>query len=120
MLWNMTKGHSLGSDLDKLLEKLHSFAEMRAQTNLCDHPQLDLIEPPQEQIQVGCRPLEVLPPESVIDEFMLLEHHMHTKRTQMSYCTVQHQMGKRYSSLNVLSFFFIPHVHSQKAPSHKG
>lgn len=63
--------HSLSGNLDELLEKLHSFVELRTQTHLCDHPELDLIEPPQEQIQIHSGFLEVLPPKCVVDELKL-------------------------------------------------
>lgn len=61
----------LGSDLEELLEELHPLAELRAQTHLRDHPELDLVKPPEEQVQVDRGLLQVLPPERVIDEFEL-------------------------------------------------
>lgn len=64
-------GHSLRCDLDELLEELHSLAELRAQTHLGHHPQLHLVEPAQEQVQVGRRPAEVLPPERVVQQLVL-------------------------------------------------
>lgn len=65
--------HSLSSNLDELLEELHPLAEWGAQTQLCDHPQLGFIEPPQKQIQVHSGLLKVLPPKCVVDKFMLLD-----------------------------------------------
>lgn len=61
----------LGGDFDELLEKLHTFAELGAQAHLGDHPELGLVKPAQEQVQVHRGLLNVLPPEGVIDEFQL-------------------------------------------------
>lgn len=63
--------HLLGSDLEELLEELHPLAELRAQTHFCDHPELDFVEPPEEQVQVHRGLFQVLPPEGVVDEFEL-------------------------------------------------
>lgn len=63
--------HSLRCDLDELLEELHSLAELRAQTHLGHHPQLHLVEPAQEQVQVGRGPAEVLPAERVVQQLVL-------------------------------------------------
>lgn len=63
----------LGGNFDELLEKLHTFAELRAQTHLCDHPELGLVKPAQEQVQVHRGLLNVLPPKGVIDEFQLAD-----------------------------------------------
>lgn len=65
--------HSLRCDLDELLEELHSLAELRAQTHLGHHPQLHLVEPAQEQVQVGRGPAEVLPAERVVQQLVLAE-----------------------------------------------
>lgn len=67
------KVHLLGSNLDELLEKLHPLAELRTQTHLCDHPKLNFIKPPQEQVQVHGGLLHILPPKCVVDEFKLLD-----------------------------------------------
>ena len=69
----------LGGNLDELLEKLHPLAELRTQTNLCDHPKLNFIEPPQEQIQVHGGFPDIFPPKCVVDEFKLLD----TKENQI-------------------------------------
>lgn len=61
----------LRSDLEELLEELHPLAELRAQTHLRDHPELDFVKPPEEQVQVDRGLFQVLPPEQVIDEFEL-------------------------------------------------
>lgn len=62
---------SLRCDLDELLEQLDTFAERGTQTNLCDHPQLHLIKPPQEQIQISRGLLEMLTAKRVVDQLML-------------------------------------------------
>lgn len=67
------KVHLLGSNLDELLEKLHPLVELRTQTHLCDHPKLNFIKPPQEQVQVHSAFLDVLPPKGVVNEFKLLD-----------------------------------------------
>lgn len=63
----------LGGNFDEFLEELHAFAELGAQTHLCDHPQLDLVKPAQEQVQVHRGFLNVLPPKGVIDELKLVD-----------------------------------------------
>lgn len=68
---NSDWGHLLCCNLEELLEKLHPLAELRTQTHLCDHPKLDFIKPPEEQVQVHCGFLHVLPSKRVIDEFKL-------------------------------------------------
>ena len=65
--------HSLSGDLDELLEELHPLVERGAQTHLGDHPKLGLVEPPQEQVQVGRGLLEALLPERVVNQLMLAE-----------------------------------------------
>lgn len=65
--------HLLSSNLDELLEKLHPLAELGAQTHLCDHPELDFVKPPQEQVQVNRGLLQVLPPKCVVEKFKLLD-----------------------------------------------
>ncbi len=62
---------SLCCDLDELLEELDAFAERGTQTNLCDHPQLNLIKAPQEQIQISRGLLEMLTAKRVVDQLML-------------------------------------------------
>lgn len=64
-------GHSLCGYLDELLEELHSLTELAAQADLGDHPQLDLVEPAQKQVQVGRGSPEVLPAERVIQQLVL-------------------------------------------------
>lgn len=63
----------LGGNFDEFLEELHALAELRAQTHLCDHPELDLVKPAQEQVQVHRGFLNVLPPKGVIDELKLTD-----------------------------------------------
>lgn len=63
--------YSLGGDLEELLEELHPLAELRAQTHLRDHPELDFVKPPEEQVQVHRGLFQALPPEGVVDEFEL-------------------------------------------------
>lgn len=63
--------HSLCSYLDELLEQLDSLAELTAEADLGDHPQLHLVEPPQEQVQVRRRPPEVLTAKRVVQQLML-------------------------------------------------
>lgn len=38
----------LSSNLDELFKELHSLADLRTQTDLCYHPELNFIKPPQE------------------------------------------------------------------------
>lgn len=64
-------GHLLCGYLDELLEELHSLTELAAQADLGDHPQLHLVEPAQEQVQVGRGSPEVLPAERVIQQLVL-------------------------------------------------
>lgn len=42
------RSHSLCSYLDELLEELDSLAELAAEADFSDDPQLNLVEPPQE------------------------------------------------------------------------
>lgn len=42
--------YSLCRYLDELLEELDSLAELSAEADFSDDPQLDLVEPPQEQV----------------------------------------------------------------------
>ena len=65
--------HSLRRYLDELLEQLHSLAERAAQTHLRHHPELQLVEAPQEQGQVGGAPPVCLPPERVVHQLLLHE-----------------------------------------------
>lgn len=62
---------SLCGDLDELLEQLHTLAELGAETNFRDYPQLQFIKPLKEQVQIGCSFLEVLPAECVVYQLML-------------------------------------------------
>ena len=78
MLWCVTVDgvcvcvcHSLCSYLDELLKKLHSLTELAAQADLGDHPQLDLVEPVQKQVQIGRGSPEVLTAESVVQQLVL-------------------------------------------------
>ena len=63
--------YALCSDLDELLEELDSLAELPAEADLSDHPQLDLVEPAQEQVQVGRGSPEALPAKRVVEQLML-------------------------------------------------
>lgn len=63
--------HSLCCYLDELLEELHSLTELAAQADLGDHPQLNLVEPVQKQVQIGRGSPEVLPAESVVQQLVL-------------------------------------------------
>lgn len=63
--------YSLCCYLDKLLEELHSLTELAAQADLGDHPQLNLVEPVQKQVQVGRGSPEVLPAKSVVQQLVL-------------------------------------------------
>ena len=61
----------LGGDLDELLEQLDPLAQLATQTHLGDHPQLHLVEPAQEQVQVGRGPPEALPSKRVVEQLVL-------------------------------------------------
>ncbi|TNN78190.1 hypothetical protein EYF80_011695 [Liparis tanakae] len=63
--------HSLCCYLDELLEELDSLAELRAEAHLGDHPQLDVVEPPQKQVQISRGPPEALPAKRVVEQLML-------------------------------------------------
>ncbi len=67
------RSYSLSSYLDELLEELDSLAELSAEADLGDHPQLNLVEPPQKQVQIGRGSPEALPPERVVEQLMLGE-----------------------------------------------
>lgn len=69
--WCVCVCHSLCCYLDELLEELHSLTELAAQADLGDHPQLNLVEPVQKQVQIGRGSPEVLPAESVVQQLML-------------------------------------------------
>lgn len=63
--------HSLCCYLDELLEELDSLAELWAEAHLGDHPQLNVVEPPQKQVQISrCSP-EALPAKRVVEQLML-------------------------------------------------
>lgn len=66
-----SKSFSLGSYLDELLEELDSLAELSTEAHLSNHPQLNLVEPAQKQVQVGRGSPEVLPAERVVEELVL-------------------------------------------------
>lgn len=61
----------LCSYLDELLEQLHSLAQLSAEAHLSDHPQLDLVEPPKEKVQVGSCPSKAVSAKCVVEELML-------------------------------------------------
>ncbi len=63
--------YSLCSYLDELLEELDSFAELSAEADLSDHPQLNLVEPAQEQVQIGRGSLKAVPAKRVVEQLML-------------------------------------------------
>lgn len=63
--------HSLCSYLDELFEELYSLAELSTEADLGDHPQLNLVEPPQEQVQVGSGPSEALAAKRVVEQLVL-------------------------------------------------
>lgn len=65
------KPYSLSSYLDELLEELDSLAELSAEADLSDHPQLNLVEPPQKQVQIGRGSPEALPAKRVIEQLVL-------------------------------------------------
>lgn len=65
------RSHLLCSYLDELLEKLHSLTELTAQADLSDHPQLNLVEPAQKQVQIGCSSPEVLSAKCVVQQLVL-------------------------------------------------
>lgn len=65
------RSYSLSSYFDELLEELDSLAELSAEADLGDHPQLNLVEPPQEQVQIGRGSPEALPAKRVVEQLML-------------------------------------------------
>lgn len=65
---------SLGGDLDELLEELNAFAERCAQTDLRHHPQLNLIEALQKQLQIRRGASVRLTAERVIHQLVLRTH----------------------------------------------
>lgn len=66
-----SRSDSLRGYLDELLEELDSLTELSAEADLSDHPQLDLVEPAQEQVQIGCGSPKVLPAKRVVQQLML-------------------------------------------------
>lgn len=66
-----SRSNSLCSYLDELLEELDSLTELPAEADLGDHPQLNLVEPAQEQVQIGRGSPEVLPAERVVQQLVL-------------------------------------------------
>lgn len=65
--------YSLCSYLDELLEELYSLAELSTEADLSDHPQLNLVEPPQEQVQVSSGPSGALAAKRVVEQLVLGE-----------------------------------------------
>lgn len=106
--------HSLGSDLEKLLEKLHPLAELRAQADLCDHPELDFVEPPQEQVQVHRGFFQILPTKRVIDEFELSQPQEEGEEN-----ISLTQAGARLNRDAAPALWFKPRAHSERAPSRR-
>lgn len=66
-----TRSYSLCSYLDELLEELDSLTELSAEADLGDHPQLNLVEPAQKQVQIGRGSPKVLPAKRVVQKLML-------------------------------------------------
>lgn len=66
-----SRSYSLRSYLDELLEELDSLTELPAEADLGDHPQLNLVEPAQKQVQVGRGSPKVLPTKCVVQKLML-------------------------------------------------
>lgn len=65
------RSYSLCGYLDELLEELDSLTQLSAEADLSDHPQLNLVEPPQEQVQVSRGPSEALAAKRVVEQLML-------------------------------------------------
>lgn len=66
-----SRSYSLCSYLDEFLEELDSLTQLSTEADLSDHPQLNLVEPPQEQVHVSCGSSEALAAKSVIEQLML-------------------------------------------------
>lgn len=66
-----SRSYSLCGYLDELLEELDPLAELSAETDLSDHPQLNLVEPPQKQVQIGRGSPKALPAKRVVEQLML-------------------------------------------------
>lgn len=67
----LSRSYSLCSYLNELLEELDSLAELPAEADLSHHPQLNLVEPAQEQVQIGCGSPKALPAKRVVEQLML-------------------------------------------------
>ena len=63
----------LRGDLDEFPQQLNSLAHRLSQTHFSDDPVLDLVEPPEEQVEVGGRSLEITPSEHRVDQLVLTE-----------------------------------------------
>lgn len=78
----VSRSHSLCSYLDKLLQELDSLAELSTEADLSDHPQLNLVEPSQEQVQVSRGPPKALTAKRVVEQLMLGEEEETTVRAR--------------------------------------
>lgn len=65
--------HLLSRQLDELPQDADPPAQTLRQTYLRHHPELDLVEPPEEDVQVGCDLTEVMSAEGVVEEFVLMD-----------------------------------------------
>jgi hypothetical protein len=63
----------LSDQFNEFAKKLDAFAERIGLTNLRNHPELDLIEAAQEEVQVALGPPELLRAHHVIDQLVLKE-----------------------------------------------
>lgn len=96
-----SRSYSLCGYLDELLEELDSLTELSAEADLIDHPQLDLVEPAQEQVQIGCGSPKVLPAKRVVQQLMLRERRGETFR------------GSRFRAARVCAYVrVLPHAYS--------
>lgn len=66
-----SRSDSLRGYLNELLEELDSLAQLPAEADLSDHPQLNLVEPAQKQVQIGRGSPEALSAKRVVEELVL-------------------------------------------------
>lgn len=101
-----SRSYSLCSYLDELLEELDSLTELPAEADLGDHPQLNLVEPAQKQVQIGRGSPKVLPAKRVIQKLMLGRGREETfRRSKRTTSATLHLSS--ITSAEVFFFFFL-------------
>lgn len=69
--WKSVKKNLLSCQLEKFSEESNTLAQIGSHKNLCGHPELNLIESPEEDVQIGSDLAKMMSPENAVNQFIL-------------------------------------------------